>query len=233
MVDRSKNQKLVDCKWIFKIKQGDSNPESKRYKDILVAKGFTQKEGVDYNEILFHVAKYTSIRILLALTAHFNWELNQLDVKTAFLNGDLNETIYMNQPLGFEVKSKTENVCLLKKSLYGLKQAPMQWYIKFNSYVKKLGFVRSNYDSRFFFKGSGGPESIHLLLYVDDMLLACYDRSEIDFFKSKLKSEFEMKDLGQAKRTLGMKIERDRDNCILLLKQSSHVKKILEKISML
>lgn len=233
LVDRTDNQKVIDCKWIYKIKQGDSDSEVKRYKARLVAKGFTQKEGIDYNEIFSPVAKYTSIRILLALTAHFNWELDQLDVKTAFLNGDLFETIYMNQPEGFVEKSKADKVCLLKKSLYGLKQAPRQWYIKFNTFVQKLGFARSKYDSCFFFKGSGGPESVYLLLYVDDMLLACHDRSEIDSIKSKLKSEFEMKDLGEAKRILGMEITRDRNNCILQLRQCSYVKKILEKFSLL
>ncbi|CAA3002916.1 Hypothetical predicted protein, partial [Olea europaea subsp. europaea] len=96
-----------------------------------------------------------------------------------------------------------------------------------------IGFIKSSYDSCLFYKGSGGPESIYLLLYVDDMLLACHDRTEIDFVKSKLKSKFEMKDSGQAKTILGMEIDRDRDNYILRLKQGSYVKKILEKIYML
>lgn len=91
---------------------------------------------------------------------------------------------------------------MLKKSLYGLKQAPRQCYLKFNSFVQTLGFVKSNYDSCLFYKGSGGPKSIYLLLYVDDMLLACHDKIEIEFVKSKLKSEFEMKDLEQARRIL-------------------------------
>ncbi|KAL2237909.1 UNVERIFIED_CONTAM: Retrovirus-related Pol polyprotein from transposon TNT 1-94 [Sesamum indicum] len=113
LVSRPKNSSIVDCKWIFKIKQENSI----KYKARLVAKGFTQKEGIDYNEIFSPVVKYTTICIILALTAHYNWELKQMDVKTAFLHGDLDEHIYMNQPAGFVDKVKTDYVCLLKKSL--------------------------------------------------------------------------------------------------------------------
>ncbi|KAL0302563.1 UNVERIFIED_CONTAM: Retrovirus-related Pol polyprotein from transposon TNT 1-94 [Sesamum angustifolium] len=124
LVPKPKSCSVVDCKWIFKIKEEDT---SKRFKARLVAKGFTQKEGIDYTEIFSPVVKYTTVRIILALTAHFNWELKQMDVKTAFLHGDLEENIYMQQPDVFVVdKSKPDYVCLLKKSLYGLKQSPRQ-----------------------------------------------------------------------------------------------------------
>ena len=125
LVPRPQTQKIVGCKWIFKVKEDLSNSEPVRFKARLVAKGFTQVEGIDYNEIFSPVVKYTTIRTVLALVAQFNWELEQMDVKTAFLHGKLEETIYMMQPEGFEVKKKgAELVCLLKKSLYGLKQSP-------------------------------------------------------------------------------------------------------------
>ncbi|KAL0283401.1 UNVERIFIED_CONTAM: Retrovirus-related Pol polyprotein from transposon TNT 1-94, partial [Sesamum angustifolium] len=113
LVPKPKSCSVVDCKWIFKIKEEDT---SKRFKARLVAKGFTQKEGIDYTEIFSPVVKYTTVRIILALTAHFNWELKQMDVKTAFLHGDLEENIYMQQPDVFVDKSKPDYVCLLKKS---------------------------------------------------------------------------------------------------------------------
>ncbi|KAK4402370.1 Retrovirus-related Pol polyprotein from transposon TNT 1-94 [Sesamum angolense] len=114
LVPKPKSCSVADCKWIFKIKEEDT---SKRFKARLVAKGFTQKEGIDYTEIFSPVVKYTTVRVILALTAHFNWELKQMDVKTAFLHGDLEENIYMQQPDVFVDKSKPDYVCLLKKSL--------------------------------------------------------------------------------------------------------------------
>jgi len=118
----AKHQRVVGCKWIFKKKEGIPGVEGPRYKARLVAKGFTQVEGIDYNEIFSPVVKHCSIRILMAIVNQFNLELEQMDVKTAFLYGDLEETIYMEQPKSFvEDKSK---VCLLKKFLYGLKQSP-------------------------------------------------------------------------------------------------------------
>jgi hypothetical protein len=232
LVKNPQGQKLIDCKWIFKIKEGEGGDKNVRYKARLVAKGFTQKEGVDYTEIFSPVVKYTTIRCLLALVAHFNWELDQLDVKTAFLYGDLEEEIYMKQPVGFEKGNSEKVVCLLKKSLYGLKQAPRQWYKRFDSFVLKLGFQRSNYDTCLYCRGNGGKNSLYLVLYVDNMLLASYDKSEIDFIKQKLKSEFEMKDLGAAKKILGIQIYRDKDKNMLFLNHHDYVIKILRKFNM-
>ena len=106
LVPSPKNQRIVDCKWIFKVKEGMTSTEPVRFKARLVAKGFTQVEGVDYNEIFSPVVKYTTIRTVLALVTQFNWELEQLDVKTAFLHGELDEQIYMQQPEGFEEPGK-------------------------------------------------------------------------------------------------------------------------------
>ena len=124
MVKRPKKQSVVTCKQIYKIKRGMLKDEQIKYKARLVAKGFTQKEGIDFGEIFSPVIKYKSIRIMLSLVVQYNLELEQMDVKTAFLHGDLEETIYMEQPEGFQVQKNKDMVCLLKKSLYGLKQAP-------------------------------------------------------------------------------------------------------------
>ena len=112
LVSKPSEQKIVDCKWIYKVKEGLTSSEPVRYKAKLVAKGFTQVEGVDYTKIFSPVVKYTTIRVILALVAQFNWELEQMDVKTAFLHGELEKTIYMKQPNGFEVQRKAVNKCV-------------------------------------------------------------------------------------------------------------------------
>ncbi|KAH9752645.1 hypothetical protein KPL71_014775 [Citrus sinensis] len=128
LVDRPSNKKLVGSKWIFKLKAGASENEPPRHKARLVAKGFTQREGVDFNEVFSPVVKYSSIRLLLAFSAYHDLELEQTDVKTAFLHGSLDEEIFMAQPEGFIEKGSEDKVCLLKKSLYDLKQSPRQWF---------------------------------------------------------------------------------------------------------
>ena len=125
------NQKAIGSKWGFKTKR-DSNGKVERHKARLVAKGFTQKEGVDYTETFSPVSTKDSFRIIMALVAHYNMELHQMDAKTAFLNGELEEVIHMKQPEGFVEPGKEDHVCKLQKSIYGLKQASRQWYKKFD-----------------------------------------------------------------------------------------------------
>ena len=158
-------------------------------------------------------------------------ELEQLDVKTAFLHGELDEEIYMDQPEGFIVPGKEDFVCKLKKSLYGLKQSPRQWYKRFDSFMISHGFERSKYDSCVYIKFVDGSP-IYLLLYVDDMLIAAKGMKEITTLKAHLSSEFEMKDLGAAKKILGMEITRDRKSGLLFLSQQSYIKKVLHRFNM-
>ncbi|KAL1540760.1 Retrovirus-related Pol polyprotein from transposon TNT 1-94 [Salvia divinorum] len=204
LVKRPKRRKIVTCKWIFKKKEGTTPDEGVRYKARLVARGFMQKEGVDYNEIFSPVVRHTSIRVLLAMVAHHDLELEQLDVKTAFLHGMLEEDIYMTQPEGFMVSGKEDYVCKLKKSLYGLKQSPRQWYKRFDSYMIQLGYSRSLYDCCVYHNKADDGSMIYLVLYVDDMLIAAKSKSEIQKLKANLNAEFDMKDLGAAKKILGM-----------------------------
>ena len=144
LVELPESSKQVGCKWVFKTKR-DSKGNIERYKARLIAKGFTQKDGIDYKETS-PVSKKDSLRIILALVAHYDLELHQMDAKTAFLNGDLEEEIYMNQPEGFVSIGKENMVCKLKKSIYGLKQASRQWYLKFNDTITSYGFVENTVD---------------------------------------------------------------------------------------
>jgi hypothetical protein len=143
-----------------------------KFKARLVTKGYSQQKVVDYEEIFFPVVKHTSIRIVLALVVHYDMALEQMDVKTAFLHGDLDEQIYMEQPEGFSQPGQEHLVCKLKKSLYGLKQSPRQWYKRFDSYMIKIGYRRCEYDCCVYVKSLDDGSFIFLLLYVDDMLIA-------------------------------------------------------------
>ncbi|GAB2296660.1 hypothetical protein Dimus_038434 [Dionaea muscipula] len=232
LVPRPEKARIIDCKWIYKFKEGISKSDPIKFKARLVAKGFSQKEGLDYNEIFSPVVKFKTIRLMLAVTAFYDLELEQMDVKTAFLNGDLDETILMHQPPGYVDKLHKDYVCKLKKSLYGLKQAPRQWYKRFDSFVSNIGFVRSKYDVCMYFAHLD-TIPIFLLLYVDDMLLISKSMPLILDLKSKLSSEFDMKDLGIAKKILGMEIVRNRSKHEIRLHQTSYLKKVCIKFDML
>ena len=204
------SKKAVDCKWLYRLKLG-SGASDKIYKARLVAKGFTQIPGVDFDEVFSPVAKYTTICLLCALVAIFDLELDQMDVITAFLYGSLDEEIYMKQPLGFVWKGQEDLVCLLQRSFYGLKQSSRQWNKRFDDFMLAQGFKRSIFDPCVYLKKANNSifSYVLLVLYVDDMLIAAKDRSDIIDLKSKLSSEFSMKDLGSSQRILGMAIHRD------------------------
>ncbi|KAJ4718340.1 Retrovirus-related Pol polyprotein from transposon TNT 1-94 [Melia azedarach] len=191
-----------------------------------------QREGVDYNEIFSPVVRHTSIRVLLAIVAHQDLELEQLDVKTAFLHGELEKEIYMTQPDGFRVPGKEDYVCKLKKSLYGLKQSPRQWYKRFDSYMIEIGYTRSPYDCCVYYSKATNGSLIYLVLYVDDMLIAAENKSDVQKLKDLLSVEFEMKDLGAARKILGMEIYRDRSKKKLFLSQKGYIQKILSRFGM-
>jgi len=145
LVEIPEGYKRVGCKWVFKTKR-DSHGNIERCKARLVAKGFTQKDGIDYKETFSPVSKKDSFRIIMALVAHYDLELRQMDVKTAFLNGDLEDDVYMDQPVGFIEEGKKHVVCKLKKSIYGLKQVSRQWYLKFNDTITSFGFKENIVD---------------------------------------------------------------------------------------
>ncbi|KAJ9567521.1 hypothetical protein OSB04_003487 [Centaurea solstitialis] len=166
------------------------------------------------------------------MVASDDLELEQMDVTTAFLNGELEEEIFMHQPEGFVVSGKEGHVCKLIKSLYGLKQSPRQWYKRFDAFVTAHGLSNSSYDSCVYFKKCDDGSILYLLLYVDDMLIAAKDMGEVQKLKDQLNSEFDMKDLGAAKKMLGMEIVRDRKARKLYLSQEGYVQKVLRRFGM-
>ncbi|CAM8916933.1 unnamed protein product [Rhodiola kirilowii] len=220
LVKKPHGVKVVDSKWVFRYKEGIPWVEKPRCKARLCAKGFTQREGIDFNEIYAPVVKHGSIRMVLSLVAHADMELEQLDMKTAFLYGDLDETIYLKQPELFSIGNTDIDVCLQNKSPYGLKQSPRQWYKKFDEFMLGCDFKRSSYDWCIYFKFWKNGSVIYLLLYVDDMLIASNNMQLIIDLKEQLNSKFEMKDLGHSKKILGMHIERDRSKKTLFLNQT-------------
>jgi len=140
LVRLRKGQKVIGCKWFYKKKEGNPDVENARFKARLVIKGYTQKNGLGFNEVFAPVVRHISICVLLALVALQDLELEQLDVKTAFLHGELEEQIHMQQLEDFILPGKEDYVCRLKKSLYGLKQSPRQWYKRFDSFMIGHGY---------------------------------------------------------------------------------------------
>ncbi|GKC62379.1 zinc finger, CCHC-type containing protein [Tanacetum coccineum] len=195
--------KPLGCKWIFKRKMKVDGTIDK-FKARLVIQGFRQKEGIDYFDTYAPVARITTIRLLLALAAIHNLVIHQMDVKTTFLNGDLEEEVYMKQPEGFVMPGNEHKVCKLVKSLYGLKQAPKQ-------------------------KFDGSGKGVIICLYVDDMLIFGTDQNQVDKTKKFLSSKFSMKDMGEADVILGIKIKRE--NKWIVITQSHYIEKILKKFN--
>jgi hypothetical protein len=189
IVPRPKEKSVVTSKWVYKIKHAADGSMDK-YKARFVARGFSQKEGEDYDEIFSPVVRYTSIRAIISLVASMGWNLHQMDVKTTFLNGVIVE-VYIEQPQGFEVHSRDTHVFRLKKSLYGLKQAPRAWYTRMDIYLTRLGFSESHADPSLYYKVVDKAPVI-LLLYVDDLFITG-EESLIIQCKKELASEFDMK----------------------------------------
>ncbi|GJX52528.1 putative RNA-directed DNA polymerase [Tanacetum coccineum] len=231
LVKLPKDKRALKNKWVYKLKT-EEHTSRPRYKARLVVKGFSQKRGIDFDEIFSPVVKMGSIRVVLGLAASLDLEVEQMDVKTAFLHGDLDKEIYMEQPEGFQVKGKEDYVCRLQKSLYGLKQAPRQWYKKFESVIGKQGYRKTSSDHCVFFQKFGDDDFIILLLYVDDMLIVGKNIGRIAQLKRDLSKSFSMKDLGPAKQIIGIRIFRDRGAKKLHISQEQYIEKVLCRFNM-
>ena len=177
-------KKPIGCKWVYKVKYNADGTLDK-YKARLVAKGFSRREGIDYEETFVPTTKMSTIRLVLAISAQNGWKVHQMDVKSAFLNRDLEEEVYMYQPHGFQVSWEEHLVCRLKKALYGLKQAPKAWYIKIDRYLDEQGFQRSPSDSNMYVKRVGN-NIIILVIYFDDIIIIGSEASAITQIKCNM-----------------------------------------------
>lgn len=224
LVNRPKTN-VVTNKWVLKIKRKPDGSID-RYRARLVARGFSQKYGTDYFETFAPVANTTSIRLLFAHAAIENLNMAQFDVKTAFLYGTLDETVYMEQPEGF-VEQK-DKVCLLKRSLYGLKQSPRQWNQKFSNFLKDLNLHMSEHDNCIFYRED---KSLIIAIYVDDGIIFAKDKKDISHVLNELCSRFEIHSLDNAGTFLGFQIHK-HENGDITLHQESYVNTILKRFRM-
>jgi hypothetical protein len=206
LVPRQPNMNVIRCMWIFKQKfKSDGTLE--RYKARLVGDGRSQQVGIDCSETFSPVVKPATIRTVLSLALSHHWDIAQLDVKNAFLHGNLTETVFMHQPPGFRDSKFPNHVCHLKKSLYGLKQAPRAWYQRFTDYVTHIGFRHSSSDHSLFIYRQGA-RTAYILLYVDDIILVSSSPQLKQQIMHHLSSEFAMKDLGPLSYFLGVAVQR-------------------------
>jgi hypothetical protein len=230
LAELPEGRKAVSCKWVFRLKY-DKMGEIERYKTRLVAKGYSQQYGIDYEETFSPVVRFTSIRVLLAFAANNDMDVHQMDVTTAFLNGDLQEDIYMLQPEGYVQPGKENLVCHLKKAIYGLKQAPRKWNRKLVEFLERIGFEQSYADPCIFVRqGQKSTDLCILAVYVDDIIILTKEKRMMTLIKKQLKEGFQMKDLGELHFILGVEVDRTSEG--ISLSQQHFVKKLLVKFGM-
>ncbi|RWS02083.1 gag-pol polyprotein-like protein [Dinothrombium tinctorium] len=225
LVELPSGRRSIKNKWVFKVKTKPSG-EIERYKARLVIKGCSQIEGIDYTETFSPVVKYTSLRVLLSIAASNNLEICQFDIKTAFLNGDLDEEIFMDQPEGYNDGSS--HVCKLTKSLYGLKQAPRQWNKKFDNFLKSYGLKATEADQCIYVNKQ---QHLYLALYVDDGLAVAPSKELIEKLLQEMREQFEIT-VSSAEYFLGLQLDRDRDKKTIHIHQEAYIKRILKRFNM-
>ena len=229
LVELPAGRTAVGSKWVFKVKT-DEDGKVERYKARLVAQGFTQKFGSDYDETFCPVVRLESIRTLIALSVQYGLELHQIDVTTAFLNGQLKEEVFMKQPEGFTADGQENLVCHLKKSLYGLKQSPRCWNTALDDHLKRSSFVPVESDPCMYRATEGEPFFIGV--YVDDIVMATKDKIRLAEVKQSLASQFDIKDLGRLHHFLGLKIVKNEDSGSVWVGQQVYTENLLTSSGM-
>ena len=229
LTDLPLGKKAIGCRWVFKVKRlADGSVE--RYKARLVAQGFTQIPGIDYEETYSPVVSLPAVRLILKLAVNNGWKIHQMDVKTAYLHGELKEEIYMVQPEGTTCPGSKDKVCRLLKSLYGLKQSGRSWYETLDKKLLREGMKKCKAEPCIYYRQTERTIII-LLVYVDDLILISSNQEGIEYTKTMLKRNFEMKDLGELNYILGIQIKKQPDGSITL-NQSKYILEILEEFGM-
>lgn len=225
LITRPTHQRVLGGKSVYKLKRGFGG-EIIRYKARWVVRGFEQRYGNDFNETFAAVVKPMTYKALFAMAARNDWEIEQMDVKTAFLYGALDDEVYVEMPTGFEQPNK---VCKLNKALYGLKQAPRVWFKTLTDFLTSLGYTAIPEDPSVYRNKETG---VYIAIYVDDLLLFGADKSAIATLEQKLSERFQMSDPGPVAHYLGLEVARDRRNKTIKLSQKTYLRKILVDLNM-
>ena len=226
LVELPPGRKAIGCKWVFKLKH-DVDGRVERFNARLVAKGYAQKYGIDYDEIFSPVVRFSSVRLLLAFAVQHDFLIHQMDVQTAFLNGKLDEEIYMQQPEGYVKPGEEHLACKLERSLYGLKQSSRCWNKAFKESVEKLGFTQASADPCVFIRKADTLTII--AIHVDDLMILAENIFEMQRLKGSLKVQFKMKDMGELHYYVGVCIVQDKERKQFYLHQGQYIEKMLKK----
>ncbi|GKV13735.1 hypothetical protein SLEP1_g24719 [Rubroshorea leprosula] len=228
LVSRPKNHPIIGTKWVFRNKLNE-NGIVVRNKARLVAKGYCQEEGIDFDETFAPVARLEAIRMLLTFACFKGFTLYQMDVKSAFLNGYIQEEVYVEQPPGFEDPSYPNHVYKPSKALYGLKQAPRAWYERLSSFLLANGFSRGRVDTTLFVKNKG-QNILIVQIYVDDIVFGATNDFLCREFSKAMQGEFEMSMMGELNFFLGLQIKQSKEG--IFINQSKYTKEMLKKFGM-
>ncbi|EEC81933.1 hypothetical protein OsI_25798 [Oryza sativa Indica Group] len=228
LVDPPARQCPIGLKWVYKAKK-DAAGNITKYKARLVAKGYVQRQGIYFDEVFAPVARLESVRLLLAHAACEGWAVHHMDVKSAFLNGELLEEVYVAQPPGFVVDGQEHKVLRLDKALYGLRQAPRAWYSKLDASLLSLGFHRSDSEHAVYMRGTG-EQRLVVGVYVDDLIITGGNPGELKQFKEEMKGTFQMSDLGLLQYYLGLEVNQTEDG--ITVNQRAYAEKILQTAGM-
>jgi hypothetical protein len=223
LVDLPLGHKMIGLKWVFKVKR-DEHGAIVKHKALLVAKGYVQRPGIDFTEVFALVARLESVQVLLAVAVHEGWEVHHMDVKSAFLNGDLQEKVYLIQAASFVIEGAEHKVLKLKKALYGLRQAPRAWNAKLDGTLLSFGFQKNEVEYGVYTRGTGEARLI-VGVYVDDLIITgC---TGINKFKAEMKKMFSMSDLGLLSYYLGLEVQQLEEG--IKIGQSAYAAELVEK----
>ncbi|KAJ7961274.1 Retrovirus-related Pol polyprotein from transposon TNT 1-94 [Quillaja saponaria] len=225
-----KDHKAIGVKWVYKVKK-NAKGEVEKYKMRLVAKGYAQKQGIDYEEVFAPVACLETIRLLISFAAHKHWKIYQLDVKSTFLHGFLKEEVYVDQPEGYVIEGQEDKVLKLKKALYGLKQAPRAWNNRIDKYFQENGFVTCPHEYALYVKAHENGGVLFVCLYVNDLIFTGNNPIMFEDFKKAMTYEFEMTDMGLMSYYLGFEVKQNDGE--IFISQEGYAKDVLKKFQML